>query len=120
MRIAFWVIAVLLAVFYLYAGGLKLVRTRGQLAPTMAWVDVVPMPAVRALGVVEVLGALGLLLPALTGIAPALTVAAAVGLVVLQVLATALHLSRHEVRDLWLNGLLLVLAGLAAVLAGSS
>lgn len=115
--ILFWGVAVLLAAFYLYSGGLKMFRSREQLAPMMAWTATVPMPAVRALGVVEILGALGLVLPPLTGVAPGLAVAAAAGLVVLQVLASALHLSRGETHDLWLNALLLALAAAALGLA---
>ena len=117
MTVAFWVIAVLLAVFYLYSGGLKLLRTPEQLRPMMAWTATVPVALVRTLGVVEILGALGLILPALTRLAPILTVVAAAGLVVLQLLATGLHVSRRETRDLWLNIALLVLAALVAALA---
>jgi hypothetical protein len=115
MSVVHWVAAGLLAVFFLYAGGLKLVRSREQLAPMMRWVDTVPMPGVRALGVVEVLGAIGVVLPRLTGILPVLSLAAAVGLLVLQVLATAFHLRRGETHDLWLNIVLVVLAAVAAV-----
>ena len=113
MIVAYWVVAALLALFYLYAGGLKLVRTRKQLEPTMGWVDTIPMSGVRALGVIEVLGALGLILPPLTAVAPALALAAAAGFVVLQLLASALHFSRGETSALWLNGVLLLLAALA-------
>ena len=70
MHIAYWIVAGLLAVFYLYGGGLKVIRTREQLQPMMQWVDSMPMPAVRAIGVIVVLGAIGLILPPLTGIAP--------------------------------------------------
>lgn len=114
MEIAYWIIASLLAVFYLFSGGVKVVRSKEQLAPMMGWVDTVPMPVVRMIGVLEVLGAVGLVLPPATGIAPWLAVAAAVGFVVLQVLATGLHLSRGERGDLWLNLVLIGLAGVAA------
>ena len=62
----------------------------------MSWVDTIPMPVVRAIGVLELLGAIGLILPPLTGIAPGLSLDAAIGYVVLQVCATGLHLSRGE------------------------
>lgn len=117
MQVAYWVVAGLLAVFYLYAGGKKLVQNRAQLAPMMGWVDAVPMPAVRAIGAIEVLGAVGLIAPPLTGIAPVLAVVAAIGLVVLQVCAAGLHMSRGEKSDTPLNGALIVLAILAAWLA---
>ncbi|RYB94271.1 DoxX family protein [Nocardioides oleivorans] len=115
MDIAYWILAGLLAVFYLYAGGTKVVQSQEQLAPMMAWAGTtIPMAGVRAIGVLEVAGALGLVLPRLTGVAPGLAVAAAIGLTVLQVLALGFHASRGETKDLWLNAVLVV-AGAAAV-----
>ena len=102
---------------YLFAGSMKLLRSKEQLAPMMPWVDTIPMPVVRFIGVVEILGVLGLILPPLTGIAPVLAIVAAVGFVVLQVLATALHVSRHELKNLPMNIVLLLLAAVAAWLA---
>ncbi|GHJ48212.1 membrane protein [Catellatospora sp. TT07R-123] len=117
MVVAYWITAGLLALFYLYAGGKKIAQSKEQLAPMMGWVDTVPMPAVRAIGAVEVLGAAGLILPPLTGIAPALALAAALGFVVLQLLAGGLHLSRGEVKETGLNAALIILAAAAAWLA---
>ena len=117
MIVAYWIVAALLAIFYLYAGGKKIVQSKQQLAPMMGWVDTVPMPAVRAIGVLEVLGAVGLVLPPLFGVAPWLAVAAASGLVAVQVGGIAMHLSRGEARLIGLNVVLLVLAGAAVLLA---
>ncbi|WP_370616969.1 DoxX family protein [Mumia sp. Pv 4-285] len=117
MEIAYRIVAGLLGVFYLYAGGKKVVQTKEQLAPMMGWVDTVPMGLVRIIGVLELLGVVGLILPPLTGIAPWLAVVAALGFVVLQVLATALHLSRGEAKVIGLNVVLVVLAGVTAWLA---
>src|ERR1700733_10461872 len=117
MKVAFWIVAGLLALFYLYSGGMKAIRTKEQLQPMMGWVDTVPMPAVRVLGVLEILGAFGLILPPLTGIAAGLAVAAAIGLVVLQIGAIALHLSRGESRLIGLNLALVVLAAVTVWLA---
>jgi hypothetical protein len=114
MEIAYWVVAGLLATFYLYAGGKKVVQPREQLQPMMGWVDTIPMPVVRTIGVLEVLGAAGLILPRLTGIAPGLAVAAAAGLVLIQAGANVVHLSRGEARLIGLNIALLVAAALAA------
>ena len=116
--VVYWIVAGLLALFYLYAGGLKLVRSRQQLRPMMAWVDTVPMPVVRAIGLVEVLGAIGLVLPPLTGIAPWLALVAAIGFVVLQIGAAALHLSLGD-RRIALNGTL-VLAAAGTALAATT
>ncbi|MBQ0852710.1 DoxX family protein [Streptomyces sp. BH-SS-21] len=106
---AYWIVAGLLALFYLYGGGVKVVRSREGLRPMMAWVDSTPMPAVRAIGVIEVLGAIGLILPPLTGIAPWLAPVAATGFVVLQIGATGVHLRLGD-RRIALNIVLLLTA----------
>jgi hypothetical protein len=106
---AHWIIAGLLALFYLYGGGVKVLRSRERLLPMMEWVDTTPMPAVRAIGTLEVLGAIGLILPPLTGIAPWLAVAAAAGFVLLQIGATRVHLRRGD-RQIALNLTLLLTA----------
>ncbi|MGC0313361.1 DoxX family protein [Kitasatospora acidiphila] len=98
MNIAYWIVAGLLALFYFYAGTLKVTRSRDQLRPMMAWVDRIPLPALRALGTVELLGATGLILPPLTGIAPPLALAAASGFVLLQAGAIAVHLTGEDHR----------------------
>ncbi|WP_031466563.1 DoxX family protein [Sciscionella sediminilitoris] len=111
MNIGYWILAGSLALFYLYAGGAKLFRNREQLQPMMAWVDRTPMPVVRLLGTLEVMGAVGLILPPLTGIAAWLSLAAAGGLGILQIGATAVHLGRAD-RRIGLNiALFLAAAG---------
>jgi hypothetical protein len=117
VQIVYWIIAGLLGVFYLYSGGKKATQSKEQLAPMMGWVDTVPLWLIRVIGVIEVLGAVGLILPPLTGIAPALALVAALGFLVLQLLATGLHLSRGEARLTGLNVALIVLAGVTVWLA---
>ncbi|MGW0553005.1 DoxX family protein [Streptomyces sp. NPDC002926] len=109
MNIAYWTVAGLLAIFYVYAGTLKVIRSRDQLRPMMAWVDHIPLPALRALGTVEILGATGLILPPLTGIVPSLASAAAIGFVLLQTGAIAVHLIGED-RRIALNAGLTVTA----------
>ncbi|GAA1632146.1 DoxX family protein [Catellatospora bangladeshensis] len=117
MELAYWIVAGLLAVFYLYAGGKKAVQSRERLQPMMGWVDTIPMPLVRTIGALEILGAIGLILPPLTGIAAWLAVAAAVGLVLIQVGGIYVHVSRGEGRLIGLNIALLITAAAAAWLA---
>ena len=117
MVVAYWIVAGLLALLFLFSGGMKVMRSRERLAPMMSWVDSVPMLLVRAIGVVEILGAIGLVLPPLTGIAPVLAVVAAAGLAVQQVLAAAFHVSRGEGSTIGLNVALVVLGAVAAWLA---
>ncbi|WP_030343510.1 DoxX family protein [Streptomyces sp. NRRL S-1022] len=116
MNLAYWIVAGLLALFYFYAGTLKVFRSRDQLRPMMAWVDRIPLPALRALGAVEILGATGLILPPLTGIAPSLAPAAATGFVLLQSGAIAVHLVGED-RRIALNAGLLVTAAVTIRLA---
>ncbi|MFF0561683.1 DoxX family protein [Streptomyces sp. NPDC004266] len=116
MNIAYGSVAGLLALFYLYAGALKVTRSRDQLRPMMAWVDHVPLPVLRALGTVEILGAAGLILPPLTGIAPSLAPAAAIGFVLLQTGAIAVHLMGED-RRITLNVGLTVTAAVTIWLA---
>ncbi|NYI05201.1 DoxX family protein [Allostreptomyces psammosilenae] len=116
MNVAYWIVAGLLALFYLYGGGVKVVRSRERLRPMMAWVDSTPMPAVRAIGLIEVLGAIGLILPPLTGVAPWLALAAAIGFVALQIGATRVHLALGD-RRIALNITLMLVAAVTVWLA---
>lgn len=117
MQVAYWIIAGPLALLYLYSGGKKVLQGRERLVQMMRWVDHAPMAGVKAIGVLEILGAIGLILPPLTGIAPWLAVAASVGLVLLQIGAITLHLARGEARQIGLNVALLVLAVIEVWLA---
>ncbi len=91
MTYALWIIQVLLALLFLFAGGTKLVIPPDVLA-SMGSPNQIPLPGwfVRFIGVVEVLGALGLILPGLLRIKPGLTPLAAAGLFVVMIGATAL------------------------------
>lgn len=91
MTYALWIVQVLLALMFLFAGGTKLVLPPDVLA-SMGSPNQIRLPGlfVRFIGVVEVLGALGLILPGLLRIKPGLTPLAAAGLVIIMVGATAL------------------------------
>ncbi len=117
MNIALWIVQVLLALVYLAAGGLKIIRTREQLVATgrLDWMKDSSDATVKAVGAIEVLGALGLILPEATGIAAILTPIAAIGLVIVQILALRVHLSRNERQALPANVILLLLAAFVAI-----
>jgi hypothetical protein len=117
MVVAYWIAAAPLALMYLYSGGIKVLRSREQLQPMMKWVDGAPMRAVRTIGVLEVLGAVGLVLPPLSGVAPWLAMASAIGLVLVQAGGIALHLRRGEAKMIGLNVVLFVLATVTVWLA---
>jgi len=117
VNIALWVAQALLALVYLAAGSLKVVRPREQLVASgnYDWMKDTSDAGVKAVGAVELLGAVGLILPELTGIAPILTPIAAVGLVVVQVGAIRVHLARNERKPLPANVILLLVAAFVAV-----
>ncbi len=117
MVVAYWILAGLLALFYLYSGGIKAVRSRGALRPMMGWVDSMPFGLVRTIGVLEVLGAIALILPPLTGILPWLALVAAIGLVVVQIGAIIVHVRRGEAKNLPMNAALLIAAAVVIWLA---
>ena len=96
MNIVLWVVAGLLAAAFLAAGLMKITGKREQMLERMAWVGDYSQPQVKLIGAVEVLGAIGLILPALTGIAPVLVPIAAAGLVIVMVLAAIMHLRRGD------------------------
>jgi uncharacterized membrane protein YphA (DoxX/SURF4 family) len=110
MGIALWVAQVLLAAAFLGAGATKLSQPKEKLAKNMAWVEDFSQPAVRTIGALEVLGAIGIVVPALTGILPWLTPLAALGLVLLMIGAALTHLRRREYGNIAMNAVLLALA----------
>ena len=91
MTYVLWTVQGLLALVFLYAGGIKLVLPLEAMTEQMP----VPLPGwfLRFVGVVEVLGAIGLILPGLLGVRPGLTPLAACGLVIIMVGATVLTLA---------------------------
>jgi uncharacterized membrane protein YphA (DoxX/SURF4 family) len=115
MGIAVWVAQVLLAVVFLGAGATKLMQPKEKLAKNMGWVEDFSQPTVRLIGALEVLGAIGVVLPALTGILPWLTPLAALGLVLLMAGAVYTHLRREEGSAVVPPAVLLLLAALVAV-----
>lgn len=114
MLIAFWIVAGLTALAFLAAGAMKIARPKEALiASGMAWAEDFSQPVVRLIGAAEVLGAIGIVLPVLTGIAPILSPIAAVCLAVLMIGATVVHIRRHEPP---MSAVLFVLAAATAVL----
>lgn len=114
LRAALWVAQILLAAMFGMAGVMKLSQPIGALATSLPWVTTVPEMLVRFIGAAELAGALGLILPALTRIQPRLTALAALGLIVVMLLASAFHASRGEFGMIPVN---LVIGALAAFVA---
>jgi|SRR3954468_9914165 putative oxidoreductase len=115
MSIALWIVQGLLALAFLIAGVMKSVAPLETLKKNMPWVGHVPPWFVRFIGISEFLGAVGLVAPKLTGILPQLTIAAAIGLVVVMVGAIVYHGRRKEYSATGVNIVLLLLAAFIAV-----
>jgi putative oxidoreductase len=96
MNKALWAAQILLGFAFLMAGGMKLVTPYETLAGDMAWVTHVPAAVVKLIAFLEVLGALGLILPSVLRIKPWLTPLAAAGLVLTMVGAIATHIAIGE------------------------
>lgn len=97
MLIALWIVNALLALAFLGAGLMKVARPAAALqAVGMTWIEDFGPASAKLIGALEVIGALGLILPLLTGVAPILAPLAAVGLAVLMIGATVVHLRRKE------------------------
>ena len=115
MNIILWLVQILLAAAFGMAGVMKATQPVDVLAANgIAWAPQVPLALVRFIGISELLGAVGLILPALTKIKPFLTPLAALGLLTVMILAMGFHVSRGEATALPIN---IVLGGLAAFVA---
>jgi uncharacterized membrane protein YphA (DoxX/SURF4 family) len=97
MNVALWIIQVLLALLFLFSGGVKLVL------PIEAMTKQISLPGLflRFIGICEILGALGLILPGLLRIKTALTPLAATGLVIIMIGATVLTFQSGGVKMAW-------------------
>jgi hypothetical protein len=116
VNITLWIVAIVTALAFGAAGSLKLTQPKDKLKQQMGWVEDFSPNQIRLIGATEVLGALGLILPAVTGIATVLVPLAATGLAVVMVLASIVHVRRGEPRVLPVNIVLFLLA--AFVVAG--
>ncbi|MFC1438652.1 DoxX family protein [Streptacidiphilus sp. N1-10] len=114
MNIALWIIAGVLAAAYFLGGGYKVVTPKEKIAAaghSAQWVEDFSSGGVKAIGTLEVLAALGLILPAVLDIAPVLVPLAALGLVLIMAGATATRIRRHEAALVLVDLTYLVLAG---------
>jgi uncharacterized membrane protein YphA (DoxX/SURF4 family) len=116
MNVALWIVQVLLAVAFTASGAMKILRPKPKLVEMgMGWAQSYPDAGVKAIGVAEVLGAIGLILPWATDIAPVLTPLAAVGLAIIMVGAAITHARLKEYQLLPVNVVLFALSVFVAV-----
>ncbi|HVB20413.1 MAG TPA: DoxX family protein [Ktedonobacteraceae bacterium] len=110
MNIALWVVQILLALAFLMAGGMKVSQPIEKLKKAMSWTSHTSVGTVRLVGILEILGALGLILPAVTHILPWLTPVAAIGLVLTMIGAAIVHIRLKEFAGLGAPLVLFLLA----------
>ncbi len=114
MNTALWALQAVLAAVFLATGLNKAIRPKARMVAMSSWWQSWPAGAIKALGVAELFGVVGLLLPWATGIAPVLTPLAAIGLAIVLVGAAATHLRHREYRVV---PVVLVLLAAAIVIA---
>jgi hypothetical protein len=114
MSLVLWILQVVLAAMFAMAGFTKLTQPRVKLAWRLPWVEGFSPATAALIGTLELAAALALILPASTGIIPALTPLAATGLVVLMVLAATTHACRREPAAIAVDAVLLTPASMAA------
>lgn len=115
MNVFLWIVQAVLAAGFAMSGLTKIALPKVRLVGMYPWVQDFALATVRFIGVMGLLGAIGLIVPAAAGIAPVLTPIAATGLAIMMVLAAAtVHIPRKEPSGVTVNAILFVLAALVA------
>jgi uncharacterized membrane protein YphA (DoxX/SURF4 family) len=114
MNTALWVAQGLLAIVFLMAGTMKVMRSKEDVIKQMATLENFSASTIKTIGILEVLGAIGVVLPLATGILPWLTPIAAVGLILTMIGAAITHARRGEFPYIGANAVLLLLAAFVA------
>ena len=114
MNTVFWVIQGIVAAMFAMAGIMKSTQTKEKLEPKVPWVKDFALGTVRLIGISELLGAVGLIVPQLTGIVPILTPVAASCLVLVMVMAMVYHFRKQEFKEMAFNATLLILSAAIA------
>lgn len=114
LAIGLWVAQILLALAFGMAGWMKLATPYAELVKNMPGMAALPEGLLRFIGLAEVAGAAGMILPAATGILPVLTAWAGVGFATIMGLAAAFHLARGEAQSLPVLAALFLLSAFVA------
>lgn len=110
MNIALWIIQSLVALLFLMNGIRKVFLPMDTILAQLPGLKQVPPALVRFIGVCELAGAVGLILPAATRILPQMTIAAALGITALMACAAIFHLRRREVPPTVVTTVILLVA----------
>lgn len=114
LNIALWTVQALLSATLLWSATLKLFQPIAEMAAMWPWAGQVSPALVKFTGLVDALGALGLVLPGLLRIRPGLTPLAALGVLALMVCAAVFHILRGEASSIGVNVVVALLAGFVA------
>jgi uncharacterized membrane protein YphA (DoxX/SURF4 family) len=116
VNLALWIISGVLAFAFAGSGILKLVQSKDKLVAsgTGGWAADWSPTSIKLIGVAEILGAIGLILPAILHVAPVLVPLAAVGLILVMLGAAVVHARRHELPNVAVTIVLLILAAVVA------
>ncbi len=115
MNTVLWAFQLILAGMFLMSGSMKLILSRDQLIARMGnWAKGYSPGFLKFIGAAEALGAIGVVVPWRTGIAPILTPVASAGLVAIMVGATAIHVKRGEIPKVMMNVGIMAMAVMVA------
>jgi uncharacterized membrane protein YphA (DoxX/SURF4 family) len=114
MNITLWIVQIILAAGFVYSGWMKTVRIESS-KKTWAWVKDVPKSLVVLIGIAELLGVLGLVLPWALNIVPVLTPITAIALAAVTLLGMLFHIRRKKYREISVNIFFIVLALIVTV-----
>jgi len=110
MHISLWVVQVLLAAMFLMSGFMKASSPVEKLSAMLPWATSVPVALIKFIGLSELFGGLGLILPSLLRIKPTLTIWAGFGLATIMLLAIPFHISRGETPMIGMNAMFMLLS----------
>jgi uncharacterized membrane protein YphA (DoxX/SURF4 family) len=111
MNLALWIVAIVLAAVFAGSGLMKQLVPKDKLVTSgQGWAQDYSPTSIRLIGFAEILGAIGLVLPAAVHIAPILVPLAAIGLVLVMVGAAIVHARRNEPMNVAVNLVLIALA----------
>jgi len=114
LHITLWILQILLALLFANAGFMKAFKPIAEIAPMITWAPSLPELLVRIIGISELLGAAGLILPAVFKIRPHLTTLAATGIATIMLLANIFHIFRGEFFVLPMTGTLFAVTAFIA------
>ena len=114
MNTALWIVQGILAAMFLMAGLLKSATPKEKLALKMPWANDFSAGTLKLIGISQLLAAIGLIVPMLTGIVPVLTPLAATSLCIIMLLAAIYHFRKNEMKAIGTNVVLFLLAAFVA------